>query len=388
MGSSGGMPERSCQNPPAPAHKQEHRPKETLAMADRMLDLMLKLDAARGISGYEEEVAELMHAELAPLSDEQTSDPLGNHYFTRRGPDGAPVLMLCAHMDELGFLVQHIEDEGFLRLAPVGFHDDRMLTDQVLEVDGAKGSVFGVVGTKPAHIVTAEERAKAIPLHEMFLDLGTSSREESEALGVRVGDPVTFVRTGMPLNGTRVFTGKAVDDRAGCAVMIETMRRLSEREVPATVVAVASVQEEVGLRGAGPAAFRVKPDIAIALDVTLAGDTPATEFRQLPIRLGGGPAIKYFDWAPAATIGSAVPRRLTKRMEEAAARAKVPFQREVLLGGATDAGSIALAGAGTLTGCVSIPSRHIHSAVGVVHLGDMEQCVDLLLSFAELLPLE
>jgi endoglucanase len=372
--------------PPRSQTGSNTSPKET-TMADRMLDLMLKLDAARGISGYEEEVAELMQAELTPLSDEQTRDPLGNHYFTRRGAEGAPVLMLCAHMDELGFLVQHIEDEGFLRLAPVGYHDDRMLTDQVLEVAGVKGPVFGVVGTKPAHIVTAEERAKAIPLHEMFVDLGTGSREESEELGVRVGDPVTFVRTGMPLNGTRVFTGKAVDDRAGCAVMIEAMRRLSERDVPATVVAVASVQEEVGLRGAGPAAFRVKPDVAIALDVTLAGDTPATDFRQLPIRLGGGPAIKYFDWAPAALIGSAVPRRLTQRMEEAAARAQVPFQREVLLGGATDAGSIALAGAGTLTGCVSIPSRHIHSAVGVVHLGDMEQCVDLLLAFAELLPL-
>jgi putative aminopeptidase FrvX len=356
-------------------------------MADRMLDLMLKLDAARGISGYEEEVAELMHAELAPLSDEQTSDPLGNHYFTRRGAEGAPVLMLCAHMDELGFLVQHIEDEGFLRLAPVGFHDPRMVTDQVLEVQGAKGGVLGVVGTKPAHVVSEQERGQAIPLHEMFLDLGTTSRAESEALGVRVGDPITFARTGMALNGTRVFTGKAVDDRAGCAVMIETMRRLSERDVQATVVAVASVQEEVGLRGAGPAAFRIKPDVAIALDVTLAGDTPATDFSQLPIRLGGGPAIKYFDWVPVSGIGSAVPRHLTRRMEEAAARADVPFQREVLLGGATDAGSIALAGGGTLTGCVSIPSRHIHSAVGVVHLGDMEQCVDLLLAFAELLPL-
>jgi endoglucanase len=205
---------------------------------------------------------------------------------------------------------------------------------------------------------------------------------------VRVGDPITFVRSGMALNGTRIFTGKAVDDRSGCAVMIETMRRLAESDVAATVVAVASVQEELGLRGAGPAAFRVQPDVAIALDVTLAGDTPATEFRQLPIKLGGGPAIKYFDWAPSSTIGSAVPRRLTRRLEEAAARAEVPFQREVLLGGATDAGSIALAGAGTLTGCVSIPSRHIHSAVGVVHLGDMEQCVDLLLAFADMLPLE
>ena len=128
-------------------------------MADRMLDLMLKLDAARGISGYEEEVAELMHAELAPLSDEQSSDPIAIT-TSRGGARRAPVLMLCAHMDELGFLVQHIEDEGFVRLAPVGYHDDRMLTDQVLEVEGANGSVLGVVGTKPAHVVTAEERGR------------------------------------------------------------------------------------------------------------------------------------------------------------------------------------------------------------------------------------
>ncbi len=221
-------------------------------MADRMLDLMLKLDAARGISGYEEDVAAIMQAELEPLTDEHTSDPLGNHYFTKKGPKGAPVFMLCAHMDELGFLVQHIEDEGFLRLAPVGYHDDRMLTDQVLEVQGLNGPVIGVVGTKPAHIVSAEEAGKAIPLREMFLDLGTASRDETEALGVRVGDPITFMRSGMLLNGTRVFTGKAVDDRSGCAVMIETMRRLKEREIKATVVAVASVQEELGLRGAGP----------------------------------------------------------------------------------------------------------------------------------------
>src|SRR5262249_54821947 len=124
-------------------------PSQGAPMADRMLDLMLKLDAARGISGYEEEVAELMHAELAPLTDEHARDALGNHYFTRRGAAGAPVLMLCAHMDEIGFLVQHIEDEGFLRLAPVGYHDDRMLTDQVLEVAGLNGPVIGVVGTKP-----------------------------------------------------------------------------------------------------------------------------------------------------------------------------------------------------------------------------------------------
>ena len=349
---------------------------------DRMLALLTRLDGALGISGFEEDVAAIVRDELADVASSHLADALGNQLFTLAGPEGAPVLMLCAHMDELGFLVQHIEDGGFVRLAPVGYHDARMVTDQVLRIEGEHGPVLGVVGTKPAHVVSAEELARAFPLRELFLDLGTFSRDESEALGVRVGQPITFVREGGLLNDTRVFTGKAVDDRAGCAVLIEALRRLALDPPPCTVVAVASVQEEVGLRGAGPAAARIAPDVAIAIDVTLAGDTPATEFRDLPIRLGGGPAIKYFDWVPDSGIGSSVPRHLTRRLEQAADAAGVPWQREVLLGGATDAGSIALAGTGVLTGCVSLPSRHIHSAVGVVHLGDLEHAVDLLVRFA------
>ena len=347
-----------------------------------MLSLLARLDAVRGISGFEEEVAALLRDELAGVADSHSSDPLGNQYFTLAGPAGAPVLMLCAHMDELGFLVQHIEDGGFVRLAPVGYHDDRMVTDQVLEIEGELGPVRGVVGTKPAHVTSPEERTRAFALKDLFLDLGTFSRDQTEALGVRVGQPITFVRSGELLNGTRVFTGKAVDDRSGCAVLVETLRRLAAERPPCTVVGVASVQEEVGLRGAGPASARVAPDVALAIDVTLAGDTPATEFRELPIRLGGGPAIKYFDWAPASGIGSSVPRRLTQLLERAGDAAGVPWQREVLLGGATDAGSIALAGLGALTGCISLPSRHIHSAVGVVHLDDLQRAVELLVRFA------
>ena len=157
----------------------------------------------------------------------------------------------------------------------------------------------GVTGGKPAHVLTPEEVKQAIPLDEMFVDLGTSSRAETEALGVGVGDLVTFAREPGLLNGTRVFTGKAVDDRSGCAVMIEVMRRLS-KDAAATVWATAAVQEALGIRGAGPAATRIVPDVALAIDVTLCGDTPGIEFSRLPIRLGKGPAIKYFDWAPAA----------------------------------------------------------------------------------------
>jgi putative aminopeptidase FrvX len=350
---------------------------------DRMLKLLARLDDAVGVSGDEGEVAEAIRDELGGAYDEHFDDALGNNFFVRQGRDGAATVMLCAHMDELGFVVQHVEDEGFVRISQVGFHDARMVIDQHLRIHGEKGPVDGVTGAKPAHVLTDEERAKVIPIDQLFIDLGTSSRSGTEELGVQVGQLVTFARSPGLLNGTRVFSGKAVDDRAGCAVMVETMRRLSQHDVPATVVATAAVQEEVGIRGAGPAAFRVQPNVALAIDVTLCGDTPGVEFSRLPIKLGQGPAIKYFDWAPQVLIGNAVPRRLTRRLEEAADAAGVAFQREVLLGGATDAWGISLSGAGVLTGCVSVPSRYIHSAVGCVHLDDLEGAVSLILAFLE-----
>jgi endoglucanase len=345
-----------------------------------MLDLLAALDAAIGVSGDVRLVAEVVARELDGHYDEHGADALGNQFYTRGGGDGAPTVMLCAHMDELGFIVQHIEDEGFLRIAQVGFHDPRMVVDQDVAIHGSKGPVQGVTGAKPAHVLPPEEAKQAIPMDQLHVDIGTTSRAETEALGVRVGDLATFARTGLALNGTKVFSGKAVDDRAGCAVMIEVMRRLGDSP-SATVVGVAAVQEELGIRGAGPAATRVQPDVGIAIDVTLCGDTPGIEFSRLPISLGKGPAIKYFDWAPEAGYGSAVPRHLTDRLERAAESAGIEYQREVLMGGATDAWGIA--NSGFLSGCISVPSRYIHSAVGCVHLDDIEGCVQLLLAFID-----
>ena len=203
-------------------------------MSDRMLDLLARLDAIPGVSGDERLVADVVIEELDGAYDEHDSDALGNHYFVRKAGDGAPTVMLCAHMDELGFIVQHVEDEGFVRMAPIGYHDDRMVVDQHLIIHGDEGPVLGISGAKPNHLLEAAEREKPFKLNELAVDLGTTSREETEALGVRVGHMITFAREGALLNGTRVFTGKAVDDRAGCAVMIEVMRRLSSRS--ATVV--------------------------------------------------------------------------------------------------------------------------------------------------------
>lgn len=352
-------------------------------MDDRLHDLLARLDAAAGVSGDEEEVAVLIRDELDGFYDEHVRDALGSNDFVRRGADDAPTVMLCAHMDEIGFVVQAIEDEGFVRIAPVGFHDARMVIDQRLTIHAEDGPVEGVTGAKPTHFLAAEEVAKAVPLEQLFVDVGTTSAAETDGLGVRVGQLATFARTGTLLNGTRVFTGKAVDDRAGCAVMVEVMRRLAERDIQATVCATAAVQEELGIRGATVAGYRIQPDVALAIDVTLCGDTPGIELSRAPIKLGHGPAIKYFDWAPSVLLGNAVPRRLTKRLEEAAGSAGIAFQREVLLGGATDAWGISLSGGGVLTGCVSLPSRYIHSAVGCVHLDDLEGAVSLILAFLE-----
>lgn len=352
--------------------------------AEGLTQLLVKLDAIPGVSGAEESVSEFVKGELEGCYDDFHTDALGNHFFTRRGVNPGLTLLLSAHMDEIGFVIHHVDERGFCYFTPVGLHDDRMLPNQVLTIHTEGGPVTGLTGGKPAHVVGPEEATKTIPISELYLDVGTSSLEETEALGVRVGDYATFERTGGLLNGGRVFTGKAVDDRSGVAVMIEVMRRLRGREIPANLVALASVQEEVGIRGAGPAAFRARPEVALAIDVTLAGGTPGVEDKQMPVKLGGGPAIKFFDWAPGfAFIGNSVPRRLTRRLVEVAEKNGIPYQREVLFNGATDAWAISLSGEGVLTGVVSLPSRYIHSAIGCVNLDDLENAVELIVRFVE-----
>ena len=346
--------------------------------------LLTELDAISGVSGAEEEVAEFVKGELEGCYDAFHRDILGNHFFTKLGTNPQLDLMLSAHMDEVGFVIHHVDEKGFGYFTPVGLHDDRTLANQVLTVHTERGPIQGLTGGKPAHIVSKEEAQKAPPISEIYLDFGTTTREETEELGVRVGDYVTFERPGQLLNGGRLFTGKAVDDRAGVAVMIEVMRRLRDKSVEANVHAVATVQEEVGIRGAGPAAFWVKPDVGLAIDVTLAGGTPGIEDRQLPVKIGEGPAIKFFDWAPAlGMIGNNVPKSLTSRLVAVAEEHGIPYQREVLFNAATDAWSMSLSGEGVATGTISLPSRYIHSAIGCVCPEDLAGAVDLISAFAE-----
>ncbi|PLT29416.1 M42 family metallopeptidase [Peribacillus deserti] len=353
-------------------------------MSKDISQYLVELDRIPGVSGAEELVAEYVQTELEGYYDEKHADSLGNQFFIKKGKNPDLKIMLSAHMDEIGFIVQYIDNHGFVYFAPAGMHDPRMVINQVLNIHTEKGQVKGITGGKPAHIVTAEEAAKAIPISELFIDLGTVSREETEELGVQIGDYITFDREGQFLNNGKVFTGKAVDDRSGVAVLMEVMKQLKNKEIEATVYGVASVQEEVGIRGAGPAAYHVKPNVALAIDVTLAGGTPGLEDKQIPIGLGKGPAIKFFDWAPhSAMIGNSVPRWLTQKLVNVAKENSIPFQREVLLNGATDGWAISLSGEGVATGCISLPSRYIHSATGCVHVDNLENAAALIVKFIE-----
>ncbi len=351
-----------------------------------LVKTLARLDQVPGVSGYEEGVAAALKAEMDGLYDQCFDDPVGNIYFLRQGKADF-TLMLTAHMDELGLMVSYIEANGFLRFVGVGFHSDRNLISQRLIVHSQGGDYLGITGSKPAHLLNAEEKARTIPCADLFIDVGATSREEAEAWGIRIGDTVTFDTQGGLLNNTRTFYGRAVDDRAGCAVLVEVLRRLAAKGFDRfSVCAVGTVQEEVGIRGAGVAGHKVAPDQAIAVDVGLAGGTPATLDKDLPLMLGQGPAVKIFDWSPAvASRGSAVPAALTRKLIAAAEANQIPYQREVLIGGATDAWGLAFSGNGVAAMGLSIPSHYIHSSASTIHLDDLENTVKLILAYIETL---
>lgn len=343
----------------------------------KLEDLLIELDEIVGISGDEEKVGEYISNELSGSVDHQYTDALGNHIYVKEGTNPDVSIMLAAHMDEVGFIVTHIDEKGFVYFGPVGGHDSRMVVSQILEIQTEKGPVKGVTGNKPGHIVSAEEAKKAIPMDKLFLDIGTNSKEETKELGVQVGDLISFDRKGQYLNGSGFFTGKAVDDRAGCAVLVEVMKRIAKKNITPTVYGVATVQEELGVRGAGPAAFGIEPTVALSIDVTLSGGTPGIDEKELLVHLGQGAAITFYDG------GLAVPRKLSKKLVDVAEKNNIPYQRDILFNGATDGKAISLSGKGVVTGTVSIPSRYIHSSVGCVHLDDVEHCVQLIVKFIE-----
>ena len=336
------------------------------------VDLLRRLSEVAGIAGREERVRALVIEELRPLVDDMRVDVLGNVVGTKRG-SGGPRVMIAAHMDEIGFFVKHIDDAGFLRLQPVGGFDPRVLVAQRVHVHGFAGErLTGVLqpAAKPIHVLDPSE-IKATKLDELFVDLGLPGERVRAA--VEVGDMVTMAR-GLETVGDCVV-GKALDDRLGVYVMLEALRAMTG--CSAEIVAVATCQEEVGLRGAQTAAYDIEPDIAIALDVTLAGDFPGGPPEAAVSRLGQGAAIKVMD------SSQVVHPKLLRHFRDVAEANGIAYQLELLPRGGTDAGAMQRARGGAAAITLSMPTRYVHTVNEMANTGDIDACVTLLARFLD-----
>lgn len=342
-----------------------------------LVEVLEKLSNANGVTGREDQVRDLMRQFLKPYVDEIREDRLGNLIAFKRGKKDAPTVMFAAHMDEVGLMVKNIKKKGFLQFTKIGGIDDRILLAQKVIVHTDKGPLTGVVGSKPVHIQTDEERKKVINADKLFIDIGAKNKEEAEKMGVQVGDVVSF-DTKFARLGDNVVFGKAFDDRAGCAILVETMRRL--QKVDCNVYAVGTIQEEVGLRGATIAAFQVEPNVGIALDSTVAGDTPGVGEGEAPAKMGEGPVLTVAD------AGLITHPKVLRLLMDAAKDNKIQYQLETGIRGATDAARIALSREGVPSGVISVPARYIHSPAAIMNLDDAEKAVKLAVVLVEKVP--
>jgi putative aminopeptidase FrvX len=336
-------------------------------MFDRKV-LLEKLSNAHGVSGYEGNIRKIIEKEVRPYVDEIKTDKMGNLIATKKG--GKPVVMLAAHMDEIGLMVKYVDDKGFARFTKTGGWFDQTLLNQRMIMHTENGPLYGVLGSKPPHAMKEEDKNKVIKADDMFIDVGAKNKEDAEKMGVKTGTPVTSDIDFRPL-GNDLVTGKAFDNRAGCAMLIEALRQM--KDVKATVHAVFTVQEEVGLKGAKTSAFRLNPDVALATDVTITGDHPGIEKKDSSIEMGKGPSVTVSD---ADGRGIIVPESVLKWLKEAAKN--IPYQLEVGSGGTTDATAIHLTKEGIPTGVISMPTRYIHTPVSVLSMHDLEKSAELI----------
>ena len=324
--------------------------------------LLEKLSNANGISGAEGAVAKIIRDEIAPYVDEIKTDRMGNLIAVKKGDDFK--IMLAAHMDEIGLMVQYIDEKGFIRFVGVGGWYNPVLVSQRVILHGEKGDIPGVLGMKPPHVMEEADRKKS-------QDQVNAYAKEVEAMGITVGTTVTIDRDYQPLAGT-VVTGKALDNRVGCAMLIGALKEMESKH---TIYAVFTVQEEVGLKGAKTAAFSLNPDVAIATDVTIPGDSPGIERRKAPVFMGEGPVVVMVS---ASGRGHLADPRMVDWLKKTAKKHDIKIQIEVGDGGNTDASAINFERGGIPSVPVSVPARYIHSPVEVIDLKDLQGAIELL----------
>jgi len=335
-----------------------------------MIDTKLLAEVCRipGAPGYEHKIRSFIIKTIEGVADEVEVDALGNVVATKRG-QGEKTLAVAAHMDEISFVVTHIDDDGFVRFQPLGGFDPKTLTAQRVIIHGRE-DVMGVMGSKPIHIMKPEDRKKPPRMEDYFIDTGFDKKALDSKIAI--GDTITRERELIEMGPC--VNAKSLDNRVSVFILLEAFRLLKDVEIPFTLKGVFTVQEEVGVRGAQVAAHRLNPDFTIALDTTIAFDTPGAQAHEKVTQLGAGTAIKILDGMTICDY------RMVDFMKKQAQAHEIPWQPEVLPAGGTDTAAMQRSGKnGSIAGAISIPTRHIHQVIEMVHTEDVEHSIELLI---------
>lgn len=339
---------------------------------DPTLTMLKELTDANAISGHEKEARDVMEKYIKPYADEVYTDNLGSLIAKKSGTENGPKIMVAGHLDEIGFMVTRIDKNGFLYFQTIGGWWNQVMLAQRVTVMTKKGNITGVIGSKPPHILTPEQRKKPVEIKDMFIDIGATSKEEAEEFGVRPGDSVVPYFEFTQMKNEKMLLAKAWDNRIGCAIAIEVLKQLQNEDHPNTVYGVGTIQEEVGLRGARTSAHLINPDIAFGVDVGIAGDTPGISDKDADSKLGEGPQIILYDASMISHKG------LRDFVIDTAEENNIPFQYASMAGGGTDSGAIHISHDGVPSLSITIATRYIHSHAAILHRDDFENAVKLL----------
>ncbi|RKZ32942.1 peptidase M28 [bacterium] len=350
------------------------RKKATKAEVKKTVTFLKKFTQAFGPSSFEDDVRKVFEDEVKNYADDICTCGLGSIIASKTGSAKSPRIMIAGHMDEIGFMVRGITKNGYIKFNPIGGWWGHVVLGQKVLIRTRKGKeIVGVIGSKAPHILSPEERKKVMQVDKMYIDVGSyNDYNAPEKLGIKPGDPIIPISEFYELADGRMLMAKAWDNRVGVAVAVDVIRKLKGIKHPNTVFGVGTVQEEVGLRGAGTSAFQVEPDVAFAIDVTIAADTPGSDDAEFAEQCGEGPSISVMD-------GSLLPNPILRDLVvETAEEKNIPYQFGSLTRGGTDGGRIAMSKTGVPTLTLSVPSRYIHSHNSIIHIEDYINLVKLL----------
>ncbi|MBI1184656.1 M20/M25/M40 family metallo-hydrolase [bacterium] len=330
--------------------------------------LLKQISETPGAPGYEKKIRDLVISEIAAVVDHYSIDNLGNLIAVKKGKSDAKPVMAAAHLDEIGFMVNYIDEDGFVFFNTLGGFDPKTLTAQRVVIHGKK-DVVGVMSSKPIHVMTQEERNKVPKLSDYFIDLGMPYEEVVK--WIEIGNPITREREMIEMGDC--VNGKSIDNRVAVYILVECLKNLKNQEIPYDFYAVFTVQEEVGIRGANVASHQINPFFGIAIDTTIAYDVPGARAQEMVTKLGKGTAIKVMDASAICDY------RMVEFMKQTAKENEIPFQLEILTAGGTDTAGVQRMGKnGAIAGAISIPTRHLHQVVEMAHKTDIARSISLL----------